>query len=368
MFAAYQSFVICLLFCLVFPFHGQTQVTPSKPFPFRSMHLDVARHFFSVEVVKQYIDSLSKYNYNYFHWHLTDDQGWRIEIKAYPLLTKVGAWRKEKDGATYGGFYTQEDIKAIVNYAQQKNIEIIPEIDLPGHFSAAIAAYPWLSCHNKKIDVPKKHGIYHTILCPTDTVTQFVKTILDEVCELFPGQYIHLGGDEVPKSSWQGNPTVLKIKKEQQLKSLHAVQNYWMEQLMHYLKPKGKRVIVWGDVTRAPFSKDFIVMSWFDKKAGIKAARQGNQVIMAARYYCYFDYPKSRKDKKPVFYYPYLTNAKVARYTPYSPQLSPEAAKNIIGGAGMLWTEFVPTEQQLWYQFSPRVGTLGKALSKGYRY
>jgi hexosaminidase len=340
----------------------------SKAFPFRSMHLDVARHFFPPEVIKQYIDSLSAHNYNYFHWHLTDDQGWRIEIKAFPLLTKTGAWRKEKNNAIYGGYYTQEQLKEIVEYAAKKNIEIIPEIDFPGHCSSAIAAYPWLSCSGDLIAVPSKRGIYKSVLCPSDTTIKFLKIVFDEVCTIFPGKYIHIGGDEVLKSTWRKDSSVARLMKKNKLTSLRALQNYWMQEMAIYLMNKGKSVIVWGEVTRAPFSKDLIIMSWRGKQAGIKAAKNGNQVIMASRFYCYFDYPKSRKDKKPFFIYPYLTNEKVKTYHLYSKRLTTEENKNIIGGAGMLWTEFVTDTTQLWYQFSPRVGTLGKVLSSGYRH
>ena len=337
--------------------------TTNHAFPFRSMHLDVSRHFFSVPLIKEYIDSLAANNFNYFHWHLTDDQGWRIEIKAYPLLTKTGAWRKEKDNTIYGGFYSSEDIKEIVDYALKKNIEIIPEIDFPGHCSAAIAAYPWLSCSEEAIEVPAKPGIYKTILCPTDTVKSFLKIVFNEICGMFSGKYIHIGGDEVPKKSWRKNKSVKRMMLENNLHSMQQVQNYWMNDIATFLQRKGKSVIVWGEVTRSAFSKNLIIMSWRAKHAGIRAAKNGNKVIMASRFYCYFDYPASRKEKKPVFFYPYLTNAKVSRYNLYSKRLTAEENRNIIRGAGMLWTEYVTDTNRLWHQFSPRVGTLGKVLS-----
>ncbi len=336
--------------------------TEPHAFDFRSMHLDVSRHFFPTDVIRQYIDSLAKNHFNYFHWHLTDDQGWRLEIKAYPLLTQLGALRKEKDGTVYGGYYTQEQIKEVVEYATLRGVEIIPEIDFPGHCSAAIAAYPWLSCNGALIEVPNKSGIYKTILCPTDTTTQFLKKVFDEVCELFPGKYIHIGGDEVPKQSWRSNVAVKQLKHQYNLGSLQAVQNHWMNEMSTYLQQKGKSVIVWGEVTRSAFRKDLIIMSWRGKNAGVRAAKNGNKVIMASRFYCYLDYPKSRKEKKPAFFYPYLTNEKVAKYNLYSKRLNAEQNQNIIGGGGLLWTEFVADTAKLWHQFSPRAATLGKVL------
>ena len=360
---------LCIFLIFGLLIYGKTYAqTTNKPFPFRSMHLDVSRHFFSVKIIKEYIDSLSVHNFNYFHWHLTDDQGWRIEIKAFPLLTKLGAWRKERDNSIYGGFYTQEEIKEIVDYSAKKNIEIIPEIDFPGHCSAAIAAYPWLSCVNKTIDVPSKPGIYSTTLCPTDTVMHFLKIVFDEVCQMFPCKYIHIGGDEVPKKSWRKNQSVKQMMLEENLHTLQEVQNHWMNDIAKYLQKKGKSVIVWGEVTRSDFSKDLIVMSWRGKHAGIKAAKNGNLVIMASRFYCYYDYPQSRKEKRPRFFYPYLTNGKVHKFKLYSKRLSKEENMRIIGGAGMMWTEFVVDNEQLWHQFYPRVSTLGKILFNNNRY
>jgi len=336
---------------------------PQKAFEFRSMHLDVARHFFPVPLIKQYIDSLAANNFNYFHWHLTDDQGWRIEIKKYPLLTEIGAWRQEKNKATYGGYYSQKEIKDIVAYAQKQGVEIIPEIDMPGHSTAAIAAYPWLGCTGKSIKVPYKHGVYQSVLCPTDTVQAFLKHVFDEVCTLFPGKYVHIGGDEVPKSSWRNFSGIREIMQKSGVKSMRALQNYWMHDLADYLQKKGKVVIVWGEVTRSAFSKDLVIMSWRGKRAGIKAAKQGNKVVMTSRFYCYFDYPQHRTERKPVFYYPYLSNKKVAAYELYAKQLTLTENNNIIGGGGMMWTEFISDTSRLWHQFSPRAATLGKVLS-----
>lgn len=334
----------------------------TTPYAYRGMHLDVSRHFFKKDIVKQYIDTLAKYQLNYFHWHLTDDQGWRIEIKQYPLLTSVGAWRKEKDGTVYGGFYTQDDIREIVQYAGQRNITIIPEIDIPGHSSAAIAAYPWLGCTGKQIVVPSTWGIFHDIYLPSDSTFQFLRNVMDEVCALFPSPYIHIGGDEVPKQQWRKNSFCQQLIKTKQLKNEEGLQHYFMQQIEHYLQSKGKRCIAWGEALRGGVSDSMIIMSWRGKGAGIKAARQGNQAIMASRFYCYFDYPQSLKDKKAAWWMTYTPLEKVARFHPSSKQLSAAQNQNIIGGEATLWTEYITTEKQLWHQLSPRIQVFGQTL------
>jgi len=355
-----------LAISVFFLFSSTTFSQQSEPsiFQYRGMHLDVSRHFFSKPIVKQYIDTLAKYNINYFHWHLTDDQGWRIEIKKYPKLTEVGAWRKEKDGNTYGGFYTQDDIKEIVAYAAKKNIIIVPEIDVPGHSSAAIAAYPWLGCTGKQIEVPNQWGIFRDIYLPSDSTFMFLKDVMDEVCKLFPSKYIHIGGDEVPKQQWRESEFCQKLMKEKNIKSYEALQHFFMKQIEDYLASKGRRCIAWGEAIRGGASDSLIIMSWRGKSAGVKAAKKGNNVIMASRFYCYFDYPQSVKDKKPAFWMTYTSAQKVARFNPYSKLLNADQNKRIIGAEATLWTEYVSTEQQLWHQLLPRLQKFSEALSK----
>lgn len=329
-------------------------------YAYRGMHLDVCRHFFSVEVVKQYLDEMLKNKLNYFHWHLTDDQGWRIEIKHYPKLTEVGAWRTEADGSKHGGYYTQEEIRDIVNYARERNITVIPEIEMPGHSSAAVAAYPWLSCSGDEIEVPTTYGIKRDIYCPTDSTFQFLKNVLDEVCALFPAPYIHIGGDEVPKTQWKQSATVRTLKKQRKLKNYEQVQHYFMHTMESYLAAKGKRSIGWGEVTRGGLSDSMIVMSWRGRFAGNKAVNKGNSVIMAPRFTCYFDYPQSAKDKKAAWWMTNLPLQKVYNFKP-----SKNNKPQVIGGQATLWTEYVITEAQLWYQLKPRVYALGEALWSG---
>jgi len=339
-----------------------SQTEDSASYAYRGMHLDVSRHFFSKEIVKHYIDTLAKYQLNYFHWHLTDDQGWRIEIKKYPKLTEIGGSRKEKDGTTYGGFYTQEEIKEVVKYAASKNITVIPEIDLPGHSTAAIAAYPFLGCTGNAIQVSNHWGIHKDILCPTDSTFHFLFDVLEEICALFPSPYIHIGGDEVPKEQWKQNAAVKKLMQEKNLKNYEQVQHYFMKTLEDYLLTKGKRSIMWGEAIRGGINESTIVMSWRGKGAGIKAAKHGNQVIMAPRFFCYFDYPQSAKDKKHAWWMTYLPVSKVERFTPDVKFLSKQQNENILGGEATLWTEYVTTEQELWHQLVPRIAALSNAL------
>ncbi|MCS6935224.1 MAG: family 20 glycosylhydrolase [Chitinophagales bacterium] len=333
-------------------------------FSYRGMHLDVARHFFPKEVIYRYLDTLAVYGISHFHWHLTDDQGWRIEIKKYPRLTSIGAYRREPDGSTYGGYYTQQDVRDIVNYAAAKGITVVPEIDLPGHASAAIAAYPFLSCHGRQIEVPARWGIFRDIICPTDTAIRFFQDVLDEVLTLFPSPYIHLGGDEVPKHQWRQSDFVKQLMKKNNIKYYRGVQRYFTEQLERYVESKGRRCILWGEAVRGGASPRSIIMSWRDKYAGIRAARKGNEVIMAPRFYCYFDYPQYFSEKKPAFWMTYLTWRKVARFTPHSVWLTKRQNEKIIGAEATLWTEYVPDEKKLWHQLLPRLKYFSEALKK----
>jgi hexosaminidase len=325
------------------------------------MHLDVCRHFFSKEFVKKYIDQLAYYKINTFHWHLTDDQGWRIEIKKYPKLTEVGAWRTEKDGSKYGGYYTQEDIIEIVEYAKERYITITPEIEMPGHSSAALAAYPYLGCTGQQITVPNTWGIKKDIYAPTDTVFKFFEEVMDEVCALFPGRYIHIGGDEAPKTQWKSSPVAQAVMKQYNLKNEEELQHYFMHRVEKYLNSKGKIAIGWGEVVKGGLSDSMVVMSWLSKGAGIKAAKYGNDVIMAPRGYCYFDYPQEGDIAKAFWMLP-LPLKKVYSFNPVPGGLLPKQQKHILGGEATLWTEYVATEAQAEHQLMPRLAALAEAL------
>src|ERR1043165_9758240 len=334
-------------------------IADTPEYSWRGMEIDVCRHFFSKEVIKQYIDLLAKLKMNVFHWHLTDDQGWRIEIKKYPKLTEVGAWRTEKDGSKYGGFYTQNDIKEIVAYTNERYVTIVPEIELPGHFSADIAAYPELSCEPSETKtVPNTWGIKPDIYCPSDFTFQFLRDVLDEVCVLFPGQYIHLGGDEAPKSAWKKSKLAQDLIKKEALKNEEELQHWFLKKMEDYLATKNKTVIGWGEIVKGGLSDSVIVMSWMDKYAGAKAAKEGNRVIMTPRFFCYFDYPSNAKDKKGAWYMTYLPAKKVYRFNPQAKT----RGDLIMGGQANVWTEKIVTEAQLQHQIMPRLAAMAEAL------
>lgn len=338
------------------------EITDYPAFHYRGAHLDVSRHYFDAGIVKRFIDTMALLKLNYFHWHLTDDQGWRLPIMRYPLLTEVGGWRVLPDGQKYGGYYTREDIKDIVAYAAEKHITIIPEIDIPGHSSAAIAAYPWLSCHGREIPVQTKWGIHKDILCPSDTVLQFLKHVLDEVCDLFPSPYIHIGGDEVPKNQWKQSEKVARYKKQHGLQTLGQVQQHFIQDIEGYLHTKGRRAIGWGEVTRSALSDSMVVMSWRGKIAGARALRQGNEVIMASRFRCYLDYPQNRKESKAAWWMTYTPLKKVYHFNLETALVLKQKNKRILGAECTVWTEYIPDENRLWHQFSPRIYAFGEAV------
>ncbi len=338
-----------------------TTITDQPAYGWRGLHLDVCRHFFPVKVVKQYIDLMASLKMNVLHLHLTDDQGWRIEIKKYPRLTEVGAWRTEADGSRYGGYYTQQDIRELVAYARKYYITIVPEIEMPSHSSAAIAAYPQLMCDSAAEHlVPNRWGIFRDVYCPTSYTFRFLEDVLDEVCELFPAPYIHIGGDEVPKAQWRKSAAVKDLMKQEHLKNQEQVQHYFMRTMQIYLAGKGKTCIGWGEVVRGGLKDDLVVMSWRGTAAGIKAAKAGHQVIMTPRFFCYFDYPQ-KGDKKQAWWMTYLSLKKVYNFNP-SAKLPATNAAQVMGGQANVWTEHISTEEQLHHQIYPRLAAMAEAL------
>jgi len=339
------------------------EITDTPQYGWRGLHLDVCRHFFPADVVKQYIDLMVKLKMNVFHWHLTDDQGWRIEIKKYPRLTEVGAWCTQKDGFKYGGYYTQQEIKEIVAYAAERYITVIPEIELPGHSSAAIAAYPFLSCTpNEPKAIPTTWGIKKDIYCPSDSTFHFLTDVLDEVCALFPGQYIHLGGDEAPKDAWKKSAVAQALMKKENLKNEEELQHYFLKHMEDYLATKGKRCIGWGEIVKGGLSDSVLVMSWLNKKAGVKATEHGNQVIMTPRAFCYFDYPQKPSDKKPAWWMLYLSLHQVYRFKPMAGSIAADKRKLVLGGQANVWTEYITDEKRLHHQIMPRIAAMAEAL------
>tara|TARA_R110000868_G_scaffold383578_2_gene650595 strand:+ start:11423 stop:13060 length:1638 start_codon:yes stop_codon:yes gene_type:complete len=344
-------------------------------FEYRGMHLDVARHFFPIEFVKKYIDLLAMYKFNRFHWHLTEDQGWRIEIKKYPKLTEIGAWRDSTlignygtgkyDGIRYGGFYTQEEIKEIVAYASERHITIIPEIELPGHSSAALAAYPELGCFDKKVDVATTWGIFEDIYCPKEETFDFLEDVLDEVIELFPSTYIHIGGDEAPKKQWEESEIAQDVIKREGLKDEHELQSYFIGRIEKYLNSKGRQIIGWDEIMEGGLAPRATIMSWSwrGKARAIEAAKTNHNVIMTPNASAYFDHYQSEPiTDEPIAIGGLTTLKDVYEFEPIPVELNAEEAKYIIGAQANVWTEYIHTGAKVEYMAFPRAIALSEVL------
>lgn len=362
-------------------------------FGYRGMMLDVGRHFFPVEVVKQFIDNLALHKMNYFHWHLTEDQGWRIEIKKYPKLTEVGGFRNgtivghfpgtSNDNLHYGGFYTQEQIKDVVKYAAERYITVIPEIELPGHSSAAIAAYPQLSCFPDTATVVPKGmmsetskqqiaggrvkivqeswGVFRDVYCPSEYTFRFLQDVIDEIVPLFPAKYIHIGGDECPKEAWKESAFCQGLMKEKGLKTEHELQSYFIGRIEKYINSKGKQIIGWDEILEGGLAPNATVMSWRGEKGGIEAAKQNHDVVMTPTTYVYFDYSQTKKEDSLVIG-GFLPLEKVYGYEPIPAELTPEQGKHVLGGQANLWTEYVANPQKIQYMIFPRATALSEVL------
>lgn len=358
-----------------------SEVSDWPRFGYRGLMLDVSRHFSDVEMVKRTIDMLALHQLNIFHWHLTDDQGWRIEIKSHPELTEVGAWRDDTvvgrylggtdyptDGKRHGGFYTQEQIREIVAYAKERYIEIIPEIDLPGHTSAVLAAYPQLGCEDKEYKVANRWGVIRDVLCAGNPASlDLFKDIMDEVCELFPGKYIHLGGDECVKDRWKACPKCQKKIRELGLKdgSRYSkedyLQSWFMGEVASYVQSKGKRVIGWDEILEGVPMDDSVIMSWRGTEGGITAARMGHDVVMTPTSDMYFDQSQtlaSQLEEIPVG--GFINVMKVYSYEPLPASLTPEQQKHILGCQANVWCEYMPEERIRQYQILPRLAALSE--------
>jgi hexosaminidase len=365
----------------------QLSIKDYPRFQYRGMHLDVGRHFFDVDYIKKYIDYLAYFKYNTFHWHLTEDQGWRIEIKKYPRLTSVGGFRNGtiighypgtgNDSIHYGGFYTQAQIKDVVKYAQDRFITIIPEIEMPGHASAAIAAYPELSCFPDSStsissrtpwagsrdgkQVQQTWGVFNDIFVPSEYTFNFLENVLDEVMELFPSKYIHIGGDEAPKTYWKESAFCQKLIKEKNLKDEHGLQSYFIQRIEKYVNSKGRKIIGWDEILEGGLAPNATVMSWRGEKGGIAAAQQHHDVIMTPTTYCYFDYSQTKNDDSLTIG-GFLPLEKVYNYEPLPKELDASEAKYILGAQGNLWTEYVANPQKLEYMVFPRMSALSEVI------
>ncbi len=358
-------------------------IIKDKPrFAYRGMHLDCARHFFSLDEVKRYIDMMAVHKMNKFHWHLTEDQGWRIEIKKYPELTEIGAWRKgeklirpggfegDPTGAVYGGYYTQDELREIVAYAAERGIDVIPEIDLPGHMQAALAAYPELGCEGYgPYEVWNRVGISHDVLCAGNEKTyEFIEGVLDEVLEIFPSEYIHIGGDECPKDHWKTCPRCqakiaeLGLKDDGQFSAEHYLQSkYVTVRVEKYLNERGRHIIGWDEILEGELSPNATVMSWRGSEGGQKAASLGHDAIMTPTTNFYFDYCQSRdKAAEPDGIGGYLPLSKVYDYEPFTPEMTDAEKKHILGVQANLWTEYIATPEHLEYMLLPRMSALSE--------
>ena len=354
------------------------EIKDSPRFKWRGFMLDVSRHFFDKDYVMETIDQLAFLKMNTLHLHLVDDQGWRIEIKKYPKLTEVGGFRVDQEDkpwnarptpelgkeTTYGGFYTQEDIKEIVAYAESRGITVVPEIEMPAHVMSAIAAYPELSCFQKPIMVPSG-GVWPItdIYCPgKETTFEFLENVLLEVMELFPSRYIHVGGDEATKTNWEKCPDCKKRIQEEGLETVEELQSYFIRRMERFLSSKGRTLLGWDEILEGGLAPGATVMSWRGVKGGLEASEAGHDVVMTPNSHCYFDYYQGDQDAEPLAWGGNLPLGKVYQFDPVVDGMSEEQAKHVLGGQANLWTEYVPTKAQAEYMTYPRLAALAEAV------
>ena len=345
-----------------------------KPrFSYRGMHLDVGRHFFPISFIKRYIDLLAMYKMNTFHWHLTEDQGWRIEIQKYPRLTELGSCRQETileknfdpyvgDGIPYCGFYTQAEILEVVDYARQRYVTIIPEIEMPGHSTAALAAYPELACTEGPFEVATVWGVHPDIYCPTDVTFAFLEDVLAEVIDLFPGPYIHVGGDEAPKTRWEESEVAQEVIRRERLADEHELQSYFIRRIERFLNTNGRRLIGWDEILEGGLAPEATVMSWRGVVGGIEAARQGHDVIMTPYSHVYFDYYQADPAFEPLAIGGYTPLEKVYAFEPVPSELTADEAQHVLGAQGNVWTEYMKTTDYVEYMVLPRMLALAEVV------
>ena len=370
------------------------EVSDQPRFSYRGLHLDVCRHFFPVEFVKKYIDFIALHKMNYFHWHLTEDQGWRIQIDKYPRLNDTAAWRngtiigrypgKDNDNIRYGGYYTKDEIREVVRYAAERFITVVPEIEMPGHASAAIAAYPQLSCFPEKPTVipgngisvlSKKQqangrvklvqetwGVFDDVFCAGKEETfEFLQNVIDEVIELFPSKLFHVGGDECPKTHWKKCPNCQKRMKDHNLKDEHELQSYFIQRMEKYLNSKGKTLIGWDEILEGGLAPNAVVMSWRGEAGGIAAAQQNHYVVMTPTSHMYLDY-QQKENEDSVTIGGFVSLEKIYSYEPISVKLTPAQHKYIMGAQGNVWTEYMKYPSKVEYMIFPRLSALSEVL------
>ena len=343
------------------------EIEDAPRFVHRGLMLDVCRHYAPIEYIYKFIDLLAMNKMNVFHWHLTDDQGWRIEIKKYPKLTEIGSKRIDGEGTEYGGFYTQEQAKEIVKYAGERYITVIPEVDLPGHMLAALAAYPEMGCTGGPYEVCPRWGVFEDVLCiGNEKSMQFLEDVMAEIIDIFPSKYIHIGGDEAPRTRWEKCPKCQarirteKLKADKNHTAEDRLQSYCMTRIEKLLNSKGRQIIGWDEILEGDVAPNATVMSWRGSAGGIKAAQLGHDVIMTPNDYCYFDYYQSEDTRhEPFAIGGFVPLEKVYSLNPTA-SLTEEQAKHILGTQANLWTEYIPTSEQVEYMVLPRMAALAE--------
>ncbi len=347
------------------------EIQDQPRFAYRGLHLDTVRHMFPVQFLKRYLDVMARYKLNRFHWHLTDDQGWRIEIKQYPRLTEIGSMRKETlvghapqstkyDSTPYGGFYTQEQIREVVQYARERFITVIPEIEMPGHSLAALAGYPEMACTPGPFEVATTWGAFKDIFCPKEITFLFLENVLSETMDLFPSQFIHIGGDEVQKDRWKESADAQAVMQRESLKNEAELQSYFIRRIESFLNSKGRRMIGWDEILEGGLAPDATVMSWRGEQGGLAAARLGHDVIMTPDSYLYFDHYQGDRSKEPLAIGGNLPLDKVYGYNPVPAALSEDEKKHILGPQANVWTEYLADPRQVEYMLFPRLFALAE--------
>ena len=346
-----------------------------KPaFGYRGVMIDAGRHFFSIDELEKVIDAMAYFKFNRLHWHLTEDQGWRLEIKKYPKLTQTAAWRDSTiigaygdfkpfvyDGEEHGGYYTQDEARSLVKYAADRKITIVPEIELPGHSTALLAAYPQFGCKDTTYHVPGYWGVHYSILCPKEETFKFLEDVLTEVMDIFPSEFIHIGGDEAPKEHWQESAFAQKLISKNKLKDEHGLQSYFITRIEKFLNQHGRRLVGWDEILEGGLAPNATVMSWRGEAGGIAAARQGHDVIMTPNSHLYLDHYQAKDNKtEPVAIGGFLPLEKVYSYHPKPDSLTAEQQKHILGVQGNLWTEYIATNNKLEYMLFPRILALSE--------
>ena len=347
-------------------------IEDSPRFPYRGMHLDCCLHFFDIPFLKRYIDLMALHKVNRFHWHLTEDQGWRIEIKKYPLLTEKGQWRKETvvgslysgiyDGKPHGGFYTQEEARDLIKYAAERYVTIIPEIEIPGHSLAAISCYPELSCGlEDHYETATRWGIFKQVYCPKEETFKFLEDVFDEIIELFPSELIHIGGDECPKASWKKCPHCQALIRKLGLKDEYELQSWFIQRMEKYINAKGRQIIGWDEILEGGLAPNAKVMSWLGEEGGIKAAQQHHEVVMSPYPKYYLDYWQGDPDSEPLAMGGPTLLRTMYEYEPVPAVLTPEERRYIIGVEGCVWTEYMHTPARVEYMAWPRMCAIAEA-------